>query len=775
MKQIVIGVHTLLDLIFRQSDLVLALPSSKRLEEGIMGHKEVQLSRPEEYEAEVSFEFPCNYSSCDVLIRGRIDGIYSYESLLKIEEIKTTYLDLEGLSLESHPYYAAQLKLYMYFLSRLYPEKEIRGVLTYFSLKNSQTKEIELKFKKEEFEEFFISLIKELVELEKREDEWREKRDLSIKDLAFPFKDLRKGQDELMRQVFSVIEKGEHLMIEAPTGIGKTSAIIFPALKNLSSGLYDSIFFLTAKTPGQNIVRETLEIFKEGGLSLRSVFLNAKEKMCFKDECLCDPSFCEYAKGYYDKLPLAVDEILDKEIFTREKILEICKIHKVCPFEFSLDLSLYCDFIICDYNYLFDPNVFLRRYFTSGNRKYLFLIDEAHNLVSRGRDMYSASISKRIVLDLKREMKDKNPGLFEIFDGMNRLFIQWNKDLKENNRGLLLLENIPGDYDRWKEEFFEFAEEHFRKELSSGLKDFYYEFRYFTKIMKLLSPDFRLFVKREGKTLLWKILCLNPGKELSKRLKKARSAIFFSATLSPPEYFRELLCPGEEPEFLSLPSPFPPENVIYLHIPGISTTYKKREYYHHIIADHIKKILALKPGNYLAFFPSYKYLQDVYEKIDCNETIEVYVQERAMSESDREKFLELFTPSEKTRLGMAVMGGLFGEAVDLPGERLVGAIITGVGLPMVDEEQELIFDYFEKEEEGKGFLYTYMIPGMIRVIQSAGRVLRTPEDKGIIVLIGDRFRYSNYRKLLPRRWLTTKRAFSAKLYERILREFWYGK
>jgi len=578
MKQIITGVHTLLELLFRESDLLYGLPSFKRLEEGIEGHKKVQLSRPAEYRPEVPVEFASLFPPYEVIIRGRIDGIYEYEDYLRVEEIKTTYSDLSSLSPETHPYYMAQLKLYMYFLSELYPDKKISGVLTYFSLKNSLTREFEVEYERDDFKAFFEGLVKCLIEIEKREDRWKEKRNTSLKNLVFPFPELRKGQKDLMDKVISVIDSGTSLLVEAPTGIGKTAAVLFPSVKKLDRDLYDKIFFLTAKTPGQNIVRETLELFREKGLSLRSIFLNAKEKMCFCEECICDPLLCKYAKGYYDRLTSAVEEILAEEIFIRDLILDKAEKHKICPFEFSLDLSLYCDLIVCDYNYVFDPRVFLRRYFAAGNSRYLFLIDEAHNLVTRGRDMYSASIDKKSVLDLKRGMKGINPDLFEIFDDINRQFILWNKEMKKKNLSFLSLEHVPQSYGNWKEAFFDLAEEYFRSGeiYKPQLKDFYYEFRAFISIMKLLSEDFSLFVKREGENLIWKIFCLNPGKEIARKLRRAHSAVFFSATLTPGEYFKELLGLPEEREFFSLPSPFPPENAVYLHIPGISTTYKQR-------------------------------------------------------------------------------------------------------------------------------------------------------------------------------------------------------
>ncbi|HPZ08199.1 MAG TPA: helicase C-terminal domain-containing protein [Candidatus Eremiobacteraeota bacterium] len=772
MKQIIIGVHSLLDLIFRAEDLnTTSVPATKRLEEGIAGHREVQLSRASEYEREVPVEFSYNRDEYELIVRGRVDGIYRYEESLRIEEIKTTSLNLEAL--QPHSCYEAQLKLYMYFFSQLYPHKEIKGVLTYFSLKNSFTREFEIEFKKKEFREFFEELADKIIDIAKKEDEWKTCRNVSIEKLNFPFKVLRKGQKELMEKVYSIMEEGKNLLLEAPTGIGKTSAILFPSIKYLPCEYYRKIFFLTAKTPGQNIVRETLELFHKGGLHLRSIFLNAREKMCFCEECICDPLLCEYAKGYYKKVPPAIEEILPGEIFIREKILTLALKYKICPFEFSLDLSLYCDIIVCDYNYVFDPLVYLRRYFLFGGKeKYLFLVDEAHNLVNRGRDMYSASLEKKSILELKRKMKNKDKDLFEFFDLMNRQFIQWNKDMKENDNSLLILNEIPEFYYKWEKEFFESAEEFLKNNISSELRDFYYDFRHFANIRKLISQDFKIFVKRKSGTFLWKIFCINPGEELRKRLRKSHSSIFFSATLSPSEYFKENLGLKEKTDILSLPSPFPPDNSLYLHIPGISTTYKKREDFHDEIGKHIKRIINIRPGNYLCYFPSYKYLEDVYKKMELDYNVEVLLQSRYMSEEERDDFLEKFIPDDRTRIGMVVMGGLFGEGIDLPGDRLIGAIIIGVGLPMVDEEQTLISAYFEDQKTGKGFLYSYMIPGIIRVIQSAGRVLRTPQDRGIVAFMDDRFRMPQYRFLLPARWFTDKRAFATKDYEVILERFW---
>ncbi|MEQ8190144.1 MAG: helicase C-terminal domain-containing protein [Candidatus Eremiobacterota bacterium] len=775
MKQIITGVHTLLDLIFREKDLSLSIMSQTRLTEGIAGHIEVQSSRPAHYEAEVPVQFSYMDEPYEVIVRGRIDGIYRYEDCLKIEEIKTTSMDLETLRAGIHPYYEAQLKLYMYFLKEQNKDKKIEGVLTYYSTKTGLTREFNIEFNEKDFRDFFEYLARTIIDIQKKEDEWKELRDNSIQELTFPFDILRKGQKELGEKISKIIEEGKNLLLEAPTGTGKTVAILFPSIKLLPPGLYEKIFFLTAKTPGQNIVRETLQIFKEKGLHMKSVFLNAKEKMCVTGDCNCDPLLCKYAEGYYEKLPSAIEEIVKDEIITREQIISVAETFKICPFEFSLDLSLYCDMVVCDYNYVFDPAVYLRRYFLGGKEKYLFLIDEAHNLVNRGRDMYSASLDKKTVLELKREMKHKDRNLYKFFDDMNKQFISWNKELKELKKSTLLLNDIPECFNLWKEEFFSMSDEFFGSNNQSlELKKFYYDFQHFKRIMELASEEHRIFIKSTHQNLFWKIFCLNPGKELSKRLKRSHASIFFSGTLSPDEYFRDHLGLKEETEYLSLPSPFPPENSLYLHIPGIATTYKRREEFYEKIAEHIKRVISTKKGNYLCFFPSYKFLDDVLARFPLPEDSYIFIQSKNMSETERDEFLKNFIPSGETRLGFVVMGGLFGEGIDLPGERLIGAIIIGVGLPMVDEEQSLISDYFEEKEKGKGFLYSYMIPGMIRVIQSAGRVYRTPADKGIVVLMDDRFRHSGYLKLMPKRWFTEKRALSSGEYEGILRDFWHG-
>lgn len=783
-QEIKIGVKDLLEVLYLPKDLDSTFAASVRGQDGIFGHQIIKTMRPEGYQTEVPVEFAYENDEFRLLVRGRSDGILINHSGIIVEEIKTTYIPLNTLNPLHYPIHEAQLKLYTYFLMMKYPEAEVTGRLTYLNLENLSERTFTLQLTLKEGEIFFRSLAEGYLQMEASCITWRCIRNLSIINLPFPFAEPRPGQQQLMDTVTQALEQERDLLIEAATGTGKTVAVLFPALKRLSeSNRFNQIFYLTAKNAGKEILKKTLSHLINQGLRLRTVFVEAKERVCLAPGNRCHPRECPYAADYYSKAQQVIPNLLAQEFIKTEAIREIAEAHIICPFELSLDLSLFVDLIVCDYNYVFDPGVYLRRFFAKNNRKdFLFLIDEAHNLVTRGREMYSASLSEIFVSRFLSTSLKVLPKIAMACSGVDTFFQSWQQELAEGPNSGMLIKKIPEFFIPALEKLITLLELELKENSQPNIRErvlnFYFEMNAFLRITNLINEDYAIYIKpdpekADGLTL--QLFCLNPGSFLKKRIGHGRSAVFFSATLTPFEYYQDLL--GGKPDALSfrLTSPFPQETRLYFHVPGIDTRYRLRGQSSPELAKVIASLVTSFTGNYLIFFPSYSYLQSVIPlvKILLANEANLYIQFPSMHETQRLEFLRKVTQSQKGRsnVGFAVLGGSFGEGIDLPGEQLIGVMVVGPGLPMVNEEQELIREYFDTRN-GHGFLYAYLIPGLTRVIQAAGRVFRTPEDKGVVLLVDDRFLNEQYQELLPPDWFAPGRLFSNEQYEQVLEEFW---
>ncbi len=750
-----------------------------RAQEGIAGHQLLASTRPEGYQTEVPVEFEYQWENLQLTVHGRIDGLIITETEIIVEEIKTTYLPVNNLHDIPYPVHRGQLQIYLYFIMSRNPQKEVTGRLTYLNLETLAERFFPVVLSGKEAQDNFEQLALKFLIFQKENLNWIETRNHSLEKLNFPFSQLRPGQAGLMETVTQALQSEQDLFIEAATGIGKTISVLFPALKQLAiNSRFRRIFFLTAKTSGKEISRKTLRNLTDHGLRLRSVFIEAKDRVCLSPSSQCDT--CQYAANYYSKIETTLPRLLAMELLTPELIADFARQERLCPFELSLDLALHADLIICDYNYLFDPGVYLRRFFLSpGNRDSIFLIDEAHNLVNRGREMYSASLSQN---DLKRwttQLETINPKLADYGGKILAMFDEYHRELKENNQQSLLLSSLNPLLEPTLEQWNALMEKTVRQIPVSITRDqilaIYFKLIEFMRIIPLLNQNYAIYVKPENHNLTLRMLCLNPGPLLRKRLNKGRSAIFFSATLSPHDYFQELLGGKEDALQIRLTSPFPKEIRLYLHVPGIDTRYRARSNSLSQLVESIETTVRSRSGNYLAFFPSYTYLQMALPILrqQLKDQALVYAQLPGMTENTKEKFLaNLFQKhTNQSKLGLAVLGGNFGEGIDLPGEQLIGVIIVGLGLPMVNEEQELIRIYFD-ERNNSGFYYAYLIPGLIKVIQAAGRVFRTPEDSGVVMLVDDRFSDESYQELLPPDWFLPGRPFSESDYEEALKIFW---
>ena len=758
-KPLVVSVRSLVEFVLQAGDITPGgFQKRDRAQLGTQGHKQVQRKRPEGYQAEVEIGYLVESADLPLEVRGRIDGLYASAEPVIIEEIKTTTLSLELVNEEHNPLHWAQAECYAFIYARQQNLSGINIHLTYYHLDSRKEKTFERYFTLTELDTFFHNLITPYLDWFRKISALQSRRDQSIHQLEFPYKGYRLGQRDMAVAVYQAIRNNDRLYVQSPTGVGKTIAALFPAVKALGQGLATKIFYLTAKTPGRLVAEKALDDMRQVNLDLRSVTLTAKEKICFCPPVNCDPEVCVFARGYFDKVKLALKELDQHQAFTRPVIEEIARQYEICPFEFSLDLALWMDCIICDYNYVFDPRVYLHRFFDFDSEPYVFLVDEAHNLPDRARAMYSAELDKQSVLDLQRTLKPHLPALAKKLTAINKILLEMRKACQAEGKDALVKYEAPEELLKAIREFSQKAEDWLvlnqAVEFRQALLEFYFLCSNYLRTAEYFDTFYVSYFERQGQSnLKAKIFCLDPAPMLAAPLERSRSTVFFSATLLPIDYFMKLLTAEADHPRRIFQSPFLQENVCLLIHDRISTKYAQRADSYAAIANAIQTTCSVQAGNYLVYFPSYAYLAAVLELL--KEKLpegQLLVQDRAMTETEREVFLERFSAgNQETLVGLAVMGGIFGEGIDLVGERLIGVVIVGVGVPQLGLERDLIKEYFDKQN-GNGFAYAYQYPGFNRVLQATGRVIRTEIDRGIIVLIDDRFTHARYRYLFPSHW-----------------------
>jgi len=580
------------------------------------------------------------------------------------------------------------------------------------------------------------------------------------------------------------VRRSRNLFVQAPTGVGKTLSVLFPSVKAMAEGLTERIFYLTAKTVTASVAEENLQVLLSRGLDLLACTIRAKEKLCPNEVFECNPELCPYAKGHFDRVNDAVFELLKEGgLFTAERLLAAAEKAGVCPYEFALDVSVWCDTVIADYNYAFDPRVRLRRYFSEGTGgDYIFLVDEAHNLPDRASEMYSASLVKEDVLALKKLIMKKDGRASRALDRLNRAMLSLRRNLgdyPEVGRGILsgtvaelpdinfLMEPLTGSYfelSRLLEEQKNFPE---RKEVLTG----FFEIRTFLETAEQAGEGYRIYARFDDDGFRIRLLCVDPSARLKKCLESARTTVFFSGTLLPVQYYKEMLTGDPEEYAIYTESPFDPENRLLLAASDVSSRYQRRtETEFRRIAEYLRITVSAKTGNYLAFFPSYEFLGKV-EKVLRIPGTEILVQEKEMDEDQRRAFLSVFAKADgNSRLGLCVMGGAFSEGIDLAEDRLIGCIVVGTGLPAINPESELVKEYFDAAGKD-GFDYAYRYPGMNKVRQAAGRLIRTDRDRGVILLLDDRFLTPRSRSLFPLEWADLRRTDLSRIEEE-LNSFW---
>lgn len=775
MIEIKLSIRNLVEFILRSGDIDSGFVTMSRALEGSKAHRKLQKSYDDNYQREVQLKKTIELEKYNLIIEGRADGILTLDDGVIIDEIKSTTAPLDIIDENYNPAHWAQAMCYGYIYGEENNLSDLSIQLTYIHLDTEEVKKIRKDFSIEELKEFFFDLIEKYCIWADFSNSWISARDDSIKKLEFPFAHYRKGQREMAAAVYRSIRDENILFVQAPTGIGKTVSAVFPAVKAMGEGKTSKVFYLTGKTTTQKIAEETLQIMRDKGLKFISVTITAKDKICFMDERNCTPKHCKYAKGHYDRVNVALMDMLKNETYIdRDKIRAYAEKHMVCPFEYSLDLALWADCIICDYNYLFDPNASLKRFFADSKTDFVFLIDEAHNLADRGREMFSAELQKKDFLVLKRLMKGVSKELYDSCNNINKYFIDLRKKLGDSN-------NYSDDEEEkdlyhllmsFTSKAEKFLSMRIDQNPEQNLLDAYFNVLNFLKISELYDDHYTTYIEKHGSNVKVKLFCLDPSLLLSQVLKKGKMGVFFSATLLPKDYFLEILGGDEESKFLCLSSPFDVNNRCLLVADNVQTRYSKRESSYEQIAEYINCTLMQKSGNYIVYFPSYKYMNEVYNRFaEKFPDYSINIQSPGMTESEKTEFIDFFEPNPiGHNIGFCVLGGVYSEGIDLTDDRLIGVIVVGVGLPQICFERDIIREYYDKKN-GKGFQYSYMYPGMNKVMQAAGRLIRSETDRGVILLLDERFSRRDYQRLFPKEWFPHKKVHEG-ILSKVLSDFW---
>lgn len=771
-----ISVRNLVEFILRSGDLDQrrgGFADREAMAKGSRIHRKIQKQMGGAYQAEVPLFIEKDYGEFVIRVEGRADGILLDSEGVLIDEIKGVYRDIHLMEAPADVH-LAQAKCYGVMYGAQQSEETLRIQMTYCSLETEEIRRFQELYSLKELKEWFEHLLNAYYRWARWQYEWKKRRDASMQGLEFPFP-YREGQREVVSSVYRTILRGKQLFLQAPTGLGKTMATVFPAVRAMGEGISEKLFYLTAKTITRTVAWEAFSLLREKGLLCKTLILTAKEKMCVCERVVCNPGNCPRALGHFDRVNEAVFQLLNQEdAYSRETILAQSEKYQVCPYELSLDLASWVDAVICDYNYVYDPNVHLRRFFGEGSGgKYVFLVDEAHNLVERGREMYSAVLCKEDILAMRRKIKPFRKKLERYLEACNRQMLQWKRECETYraldgigalSTGLL---NVMGELETFLEELQE-------GDLREEVLEFYFQVRHFLNMFDLMDDHYVIYSwhDEDGRFLV-KLYCVNPCENLQNCMDKGISTVYFSATLLPVTYYRSLLSGRTDDYAIYAETPFSSGQKALLVARDVSSRYTRRgpEEYKKI-CGYIFHMAEIHPGKYMVFFPSYRMMEDIWEmyRMLYGEKQELLIQNPSMNELQREEFLERFRMGSGTLLGFCVLGGIFAEGIDLTGEQLVGAVIVGTGLPQISYEREILKEYYQ-QRGANGFDYAYRFPGMNKVLQSAGRVIRTVTDRGVILLLDERFCQRDYRNLFPREWSDFQICTGDTVEEKI-RSFW---
>lgn len=780
------SVRELVEFVMRSGDIdnrTAGKASKTAMAEGSRMHRKIQSMMGPEYRAEVPLRIELDYEKYSIRLEGRADGIITEEDGITIDEIKTMYADVRRFK-EPKTEHMAQAMCYAYIYSVENDLDSIAVQATYCNLDTEEIRRFRRVFTRKEIEEWFEELINQYLKWSEFIVNERELKLNSIKGLQFPF-EYRKGQRSIVVSVYKNLRDGKNLFIQAPTGVGKTMSTIFPAVKYVGDGTAEKIFYLTAKTVTRAVAEEAYRVLREKGLHFNTVTLTAKEKICPWDETVCNPDKCSRAKGHFDRINDAIYDVITHETdINREVVERYGEKHNVCPFEFNLDISNFMDGIICDYNYVFDPQARLKRYFADGiGGNYIFLVDEAHNMIDRGREMYSAELVKEDFLNCRKIVREMSKSVTGALDKCNKEMLELKRECIGSNErfSYTLMDNADGLVKKlmgyiWAVEKFLDSNKNKDFEGREQILELYFKVRTFVDTYELVDENYEIYTDfKDNDDFYIKLFCVNPSKNIKECMNLGLGTVFFSATLLPVNYYKELLCGDVNEDAIYIDSPFDVRKRLLAIGDRVSTKFTRRnQKEYEKIMDMVSKIISTNKGNYLVFFPSYKLLQDVYEialNSDIDKEFDIICQTNSMTEEEREGFLDAFVEErERTLAGFCVLGGVFSEGIDLKNERLIGSIVVGTGLPMVCSEKEILKNYYDRNERN-GFDYAYKYPGMNKVQQAAGRVIRTDEDYGVIILLDERFLWRDYQMLFPREWKDYK-IIDDKNIEDVVGSFW---
>lgn len=754
--QLHISVRELVEFILRSGDIEESSEirdSLKSMQEGIKLHKWIQKGMPSDYHAEVPINHVMTYDEYELLIDGRADGIVydKNEVPFMIDEIKGTNRDISKIK-EPAMVHVAQAMCYGFFCAYRNNLEGMDIQITYGNLDSREIKRFVDYYSYDDLEEFFLDIMDKYKPFSDYIYKWSITRKESIENMTFPF-EYRKGQKSIMGMVYNHIKDEELLFIQAPTGVGKTISTIYPSLKALNDFSLSKIFYVTAKTITKKVAKDTFFTLSEQGNRLKMLEITARDKICPLEDRQCDAVHCEYAKGHYDRINDALYSIITEEdLFNRDIIYKYSNENKVCPYRLSLELTRFSDEIVCDYNYVFDPNACIIQSITDKNN--IFLVDEAHNLVDRARNMYSVVIVKEDFLAMKKLYGAYDKSLIKYFDKVNREMLSLRKMCDDKL--------IINDHDRLDNAIYNLKnriEMFFDKKIKMSRKnealDFYFNINNYISTLDFVDDNYLVYADydRSG-CFRVHLYNMDPSLRLQDYLNNAVSTVFFSATLLPINYYKELLCKKDNPTAIYAKTIFDSKKRLLMIADDVTSKYSERssEMYSKI-ADYIIKTSSVKKGNYISFFPSYIFMENVYnELLNKKYNLDIIIQENSMSEEDREGFMAEFEEErDRSLVAFCVLGGIFSEGIDLVNDKLIGAIIVGTGLAQTNYESNMLLEHFNKCNKD-GFDYAYRYPGMNKVCQAAGRVIRTVDDRGVILLLDYRFLYSNNRNLFPREW-----------------------
>lgn len=767
------SVRNMVEFVMRSGDIDTSFMTNARAVDGIHAHQKLQREYGPTYAAEVMLSNITSLEDIEFHVEGRADGVICEDGDIIIDEIKSTTRNLEDIHEDFNFLHWAQAKCYGYFYALDHELEGIHLQLTYYNIEEDELKRFRTYANFGELKEFYLTLLLKYMKFSKKLLRWNQEMQESAGTLTFPFSKYRGGQREMAVATYQTILQKTRLFVEAPTGIGKTMSVLFPGVKAIGAKELDKIFYLTARSTTKDAAKKALYHLTDRGLKTKAIIIQSKEKSCINDKVKCNPEACSFAKGHFDRVNEAIEDILEQEdILDKEILKKYAEKHQVCPFEYELDLSLYCDVIICDYNYVFDPSVYLRRFFDNSVYQHLFLVDEAHNLIDRGRDMYSAEINISMLQKTAGEFKEKYRPIYNSIQKISRILEDLS--LRCKNGTYYSKEKIEEPFYPMKKLVSDFEPYLIREKQSPNYDDaleLYFSITKFLRISEYYSDGFYSLVSTKDQEITLKYKCVGTGEIMKDILQRSKATVMFSATLTPMDFYLRLLGGSESSLKLHLGSPFDSKHLLVAQALDVSTRYKDRSSSSKRVAEYLRIFTETQRGNYIVFFPSYAYMRAIYDAYtEQFATESIVLQEESMSEQDRDRFLELFTEDTCT-VGFCVLGGVFSEGIDLVGDKLIGVAVVSVGLPGLSLESDIIREHFN-ETLSMGFEYAYMFPGMNKVLQAAGRVIRTAEDRGVVLLIDDRFRQGRYQELMPRHWRPRHSIYNIEKLRQLLQDFW---